>query len=261
MRPGNPAVARALFPEALALLQDLGFRQRGEWLELEEEAVAGLPAWLERLAEARLERSIPDALRVTLGNGALGPLHLLQGRCTSRHWRREVRLALQQVALADLDSLLKELKFDGWFSLSCAVRPDSAPDPIDEFHDALVGSPLTCQAGGDMRIHRAAFQDVARPDAQAFFRLNPWEMLKVGPYGARPRPEEPAQEWWAKLYVLVAGASALRGRQWSWSERTSQGGTNAMLYVRHVIYCLVMDEIKRDAVTVTMRAVWNSTTY
>jgi len=252
LRPGNATVARVLFPEALAILKLAGFQHDGDWLELPDAALAALPDLVNRLGGAQLERQMPAALRVALFSGCFSILSLLQGRTVCKQWRREAQDALQFERL-NLPRLLEELCFNGWFSLRCAFTDG---DPIADFHSALFDQPLTCYAGGDMRLQRAQFVDISRPDSDAFLRLNPWEMLKVGPFGLKPTPDEPRPEWWAKLNALVSSASVLRGRQWHWSERSSMGGTARRLHIRHLIYCL---SLGTDQVTVTMRAIWDST--
>jgi len=256
LRPSNPKLAQVLFPEALGVLFAFGFRpveQDSEWLELSDVSLANLAGWIDELNLAQLEKPIPDGLRSALlsGGAIFGHAGLLLSRSVCRQWRREAQGALLQLTQADVPGVIEALQFKGWFTLNCER---TTGDPIEEFHTALIGSPLTCYAGGDMRLQRANFLEISEANLSAFCRLNPWEMLRVGPYGVRERYTEPKAEWWATLFALVT-SSELRGRQWQWSERTSQYGKSSIVHVRHIVYCL---ELGPERITVTMRAVWNS---
>lgn len=255
LRPANEAVARTLFPEALAVLRLAGFEEEGDWLELPDSAVPGVHAWQERLATAEWEYAVPGGAQVALSSGFLSGLDLLRSFCVCRQIRRVAQSALLQnelIEVGGLDRLLSELCYDGWFSLRCQFTDG---EPLEEFHQALIGQPLTCHAGGHKRLQRANFVDITSPSPDAFCRLNPWDMLKVGPNGLRQRPPEPSQEWWAKLNALFRDASSLKGRQWQWSELSSVHGRCATFHVRHLVYCL---QLGNHSITITMRAIWDS---
>jgi len=265
VRPGNAVLSRSLFPQAVGVLHLIGFAHEQpskEWLELRDEAVSTIPAWLEQLSHARLLHGVPSSLgqaaRVMEGavpqNMAFfsdywSSLDIWRARSVCRRWRADCPGALLQWVLLDLPQLVRELNFDGWFRLSSSF---TVSDPIAEFQAMLVGSPLTCYAGGAQRLKRPAILDIDVASLEAFRRLNPWEMLRVGRYGVKERPEGPSLDWWAKLHALVV-TSELRGRQWEWSERSNVG--HSLLYVRHIVYVLARGPTR---VTVTMRAVWDS---
>merc|ERR1712232_1543006 len=143
---------------------------------------------------AQLEHPTPE--HSTLFSGFSGCLDTIRSRTLSRQWRDEAQTALLQVHLADLPHLLRELHFQGWFDLRSEF---TIGDPIANFQRDLIGNPLTCYAGGAMRLKRPVVTDVGVANVDAFRRLNPWEMLKVGPNGLKPRPDKPSTEWWAKL--------------------------------------------------------------
>lgn len=262
LRLTNKMLRGALYPQAWRILHCIGFQkqQDAEWLELTDEFVPMLRAWHDRLSNACLKHSVPKSF----GSNAMGrisPAHsmflsevigtceILRVRSVSRQWRTDAQAAVVQLQLLDLPKLLFELNFHGWFDLTAEL---TLGDPIAEFHKALMGSPLTCYAGGAMRLKRPVITDITGAGTVAFFRLNPWEMLKVGPCGLREKPSEPSLEWWAKLNALVT-TSELYGRQWDWSERSMAG--NGLLYARHLIYVIALGTSR---VTVTMRAVWDS---
>lgn len=265
VRLTNKVLANALFPQAWNVLHCIGFQrqQDSEWLELTDEFVSMLQSWHARLCSACLKHSVPESLGMDtmdvfipehsiFFSGYTGACDMLRCRTVSKQWRCEAQKAMVQVQLAHLPSVLAELRFHGWFDLTAEF---SVGDPIADFQKDLVGSPLTCYAGGTMRLKRPVITDISVADVSAFCRLNPWEMLKVGPYGLKDRPTEPTSDWWAKLYALVT-TSELCGRQWEWSERSMVG--NSLLYARHVIYVLARGPSR---VTVTMRAVWDSSAY
>merc|ERR1719313_75810 len=163
-------------------------------------------------------------MHAVLVSGFPSTLDTVRCYTVCKHFQRIAQTAVMQTELIDkgsLAALLEELCFGGWFSLHCNFTDG---DPIGLFHDALIGRPLTCYAGGDKRWNRPTFIDITEADAEAFRRLNPWDMLKVGPNGVRPRPQEPTQEWWAKLNAIFRAASSLKGRRWEWSELTSANG-------------------------------------
>lgn len=265
VRPSNAVLSRALFPQAIGVLHLIGFAHEEpseEWLTLRDDAVPKLPTWLEQLGQARLLHGVPTSLGQSARQmeGAVpqnllhfsdysSSLDIWRSRRVCRRWRDECSTALLQWVLLDLPQLVLELNFDGWFRLSSSF---TVSDPIAEFQAMLVGNPLTCYAGGAQRLKRPVILDIDTANLEAFRRLNPWEMMKVGRYGMRERPEVPSLEWWAKLHALVA-TSDLRGRQWEWSERSSTG--NSLLYVRHIVYVLARGGTR---VTVTMRAIWDS---
>lgn len=264
LRPGNAVLSRVLFPQALTVLHFIGFQHDGasDLLELREDAVPALPDWLERLSVAQLMHAVPSSLgegkkqlehavpeNLLCFSDFTSAVDILRGRSVCTRWRYEAQAALLQGVLGDLHQLQRELRFDGWFQLSTEF---TVGDPVAAFQAELVGKPLSCYAGGAMRLKRPVVQDINVADVAAFHRLNPWEMLKVGRYGLRARPEEPSLEWWATLRALVL-CSELRGRQWDWSERSMAG--NSLLYARHIIYVLARGATR---ITVTMRAVWDS---
>lgn len=255
LRLTNGIVAKTLFPQALELLPAFGFQPvEGHSMELPDSALPGLLAWRDRLATVKLSRTLPDAVAVALGSDFLLDSELLLNYPVCRQWQGDASTALHSRTLRQLAKRLKELHFNDWFHLTCSET--GASDPVAAFHEALVGAPLTCFAGGAMRLKRPWMAEVERPDMAAFRRLNPWNMLRVGPYGWRPKPSEPTLEWWAKLCALVTTADALHGREWNWSERSSAG--NSLLYVKHIVYSVRLSGSTR--VTITMRAIWDSST-
>mmetsp|Transcript_114721 Transcript_114721/g.228303 ORF Transcript_114721/g.228303 Transcript_114721/m.228303 type:complete len:355 (+) Transcript_114721:76-1140(+) len=276
LRKGNRVFARVFIPSMQGAWRTL--LHRCCWEEHEDEFVLPLQANLFGLEAARLSiwgattgvgrsRSwpghdgvvlLPQVLLWLLPREQVWACHVSRSWCaagpealaaTCRTWGQNSDVARNVAEHVAVTSVGLEVE------ARCFGVARDVPDPVQEFDKCVRSGPMH---GGDMRVSRVGtsfFEGFGYRQLASLVRLP----TKVGGIDSQGRTHrfsgwssaEGGTQFWMGVLAALRAASwhQARGAEWTWSERSSQGGKAQVLYCRRVawVFALCADGVVNGA--------------